>query len=337
MTRDAPKLDLPADADTLAASERKPDLEGRWWHSPAKLNLHLRVGGPSRDGFHPLGSWMVTIGLADRLWVEVVAAGDGGAGAPRVAGGAALAERVALSCDDPALPADGRNLVVKAACVWLDEVGADVRVKAILEKRVPAGGGLGGGSGNAAATLVALEHLWAGRPRRGGRPGLLNALAAKVGSDVAFFLDAPSAWCAGRGEMVEKVASPKVVGALLVLPPFWVSTAACYARLDALRAVADDATLARPDLEAWSEMNARELLPLLVNDLEAPAFALRPELATLRADVEHQVGRPVRMTGSGSTLFTLYDNETEASDAASAVRVNGCRIVATRVGRDTIR
>lgn len=277
--------------------------------APAKINLHLRVGPVRADGFHPLMTWMATVGLGDTLSVGTAPAGAG----------------VTLTTDDPALPTDGRNLVVKAVALLLGRLGRSADLAIHLQKTVPAGGGLGGGSSDAAHALLAV----AGRLGIDDR-GLLAEVAAGVGSDVPFFLYGPSSVCRGRGEAVRPVGVPTVARhAVLVLPAIAMPTADVYRRFDAMSlgrpADVDD----EPDWATWCALPAADLLPRLVNDLEPPAFALRPDLSDLRVAVERSLGRPVRMSGSGSTLFTLFDTATAAEAAAAAVRVGGVRAFAT--------
>ena len=266
--------------------------------APAKINLHLRVGPARPDGFHPLLTWMVTVGLNDVLTVAAADAPD------------AL---VTFTCDDPALPTDGRNLVVRAITTLADRLARPPAVSVHLAKRIPAGGGLGGGSSDAAHALLAVADLWDVTDVL-----LLADVAATVGSDVPFFLFGPSSVCRGRGELVLPVAAPAVARhAVLVLPPIAMPTADVYRRFDQMKLGSDTAG----DLGqgAWTFLPAADLMTRLVNDLEPPAFALRPELGKLRAKLERDLGQAVRMSGSGSTLFTLYDDAGSAADAAASV------------------
>ncbi len=272
--------------------------------APAKINLHLRVGPARADGFHPLLTWMVTVGLADGLTVTPSAGG------------------LAFTCDDPTLPTDGRNLVVKAVAALAARVGRDPAVAIHLAKRVPAGGGLGGGSSDAAHALLAVAKLWGLDD-----PTLMADVAATVGSDVPFFLYGPSSVCRGRGELVLPVAAPAVARhAVLVLPGLAVSTPAVYRKFDEMGLGSD--TAGSLGEGAWTFRPAAELMARLVNDLEAPAFALQPALGDLRSRLERDLGRPVRMSGSGSTLFTLFDDPASAAHAAAGVTAGGVRAVA---------
>lgn len=265
--------------------------------APAKLNLHLRVGPPGPDGFHPLHSWMVTTDLHDRLRFTP-------------------AEELSLCCSDETLPIDGRNLVLRAALRLREESGLPrLGARIELEKRIPSGGGLGGGSSDAAATLLALDALWS----LGFDRARLARVAADLGSDVTFFLFAPSADCRGRGQVVRPLPPPTPRSAVLLLPGMAMSTPRVYQRLDELRrgssAELDDSAR----LDDWASLDASSLLPRLRNDLEPAAFSLVPSLAELRDSAERLLRRPVRMSGSGSTLFTLYDTPEQAVEDARQV------------------
>jgi 4-diphosphocytidyl-2-C-methyl-D-erythritol kinase len=256
------------------------------WHAPAKINLHLRVGPVRPDGFHPLLTWMTTVGLYDRLTATRTNDGE-----------------LSMTCDDTSLPADGSNLVVRAAKA-LGVTG----VRLHLAKSIPHGGGLGGGSSDAATLLLRLNELF----ELGHGVDQLAELAGTLGSDIPFFLHGPSSVCRGRGEIVRPVPPPaRARWALLILPGIPVPTPAVYRQFDAMRLGAD--VESEPDWAAWADMPAELLMRELVNDLEKPAFALRPDLGRLRDECENAIGRTVRMSGSGSTLFSLFDQESEAA------------------------
>jgi 4-diphosphocytidyl-2-C-methyl-D-erythritol kinase len=272
--------------------------------APAKLNLYLRVGPRNDDGFHPLMTWMVTIGLFDTLNIERGA-------------------QLRFTCDDPSLPCDGRNLVVRAVDALVQQrnpAGADpeerLPLQIHLQKGIPHGSGLGGGSSDAASAILAANELLELKlPHQ-----RLSQVAASVGSDVPFFLYGPSSVCTGRGEIVQPVAAPAPAWAVVVLPTIALSTAAVYRRFDELNAakqggVGED----QPDWQELAGLSAAALLPRLVNDLESAAFDLEPSLAALRSDIEQSLQRPVRMSGSGSSLFTLYDEEPQAQSAARRI------------------
>ncbi len=267
--------------------------------APAKINLHLRVAPADGLGFHPLMSWMCTVGLFDTLTIECGDAGE-----------------LSLECDDPALPTDQSNLVLRAARTMQERMsskapGARLR----LEKRIPTGGGLGGGSSDAARTLLGLNKLW----KLNWPVEVLSKLAEQLGSDVPFFLRGPSSLCAGRGELVRPLARPGAAWAVLIFPGWPISTAAVYDKFDEMHL--GDPGMARnpPDWQQWTELSAGPLLARLVNDLERPAFALCPQLAQLRQQIEQLLGRIVRMSGSGSSLFTLFDDFPAAQSAVACI------------------
>jgi len=260
---------------------------------------------------------MCTVGLFDTLRL-----GLSGAPAPAVPtgtaapGGDAGGVQITLECDPADLPCDERNLVVRVARAWYrDHAGSAGVIAARLTKRTPVGAGLGGGSSNAARMVLALDRLLP--VRDGGRSaGELSSFAARFGSDVPFFLAGPSSICAGRGEIVRPIARPRPRWAVLVLPNVMMPTPEVYRRFDAL-GLGRQADIERePDWSHWTTLDALSLLPLLVNDLEMPAFAIRPDLGEMRMGIQAILGRPVRMSGSGSSLFTLYDEAGEARLAA---------------------
>lgn len=285
--------------------------------APAKLNLFLGVGRPRDDGFHPLVSWMCTIGLFDELCVEQ-AQGDG----------------LRLICDHPDLPTDDGNLVVRAARLMADRLAKQppqgwrrpAALAARLHKRIPVGAGLGGGSADGACMLAALNGLWNAGCGRDG----LAALAARLGSDLSFFFYAPSAVCRGRGEEVQPIAPPRPRYAVVLLPELVLSTAAVYRRFDEMGLGRDLSV--EPDWRAWTSLDAASLMPLLANDLEPAAFSMAPALDRLRLESEKVLNRPVRMSGSGSALFTLLDGEREAADCAAEASCRlGVRAVAVEL------
>ena len=248
--------------------------------APAKINLSLRVLRRREDGFHEIATRMAPVALADRLTLELL---------PGAAAGT-----VEFSCDDPSVPADGTNLAVKAVRALEQHTGPLPAVRIHLEKRIPHGAGLGGGSSDAAEVLRGMNELLALQlPAE-----TLTAAAAATGSDVPFFLCGSVCDCTGRGEVVTPVPDfswhPRV---LLVKPPFGVSTPEAYRR--------------------WKDSREMPGLPYaaqrtpggeLVNDLERPAFEKYPVLGTLKARLLKCEGvTAALMSGSGSTVFAILE------------------------------
>jgi 4-diphosphocytidyl-2-C-methyl-D-erythritol kinase len=292
---------------------------------PAKINLHLRVGPRRSDGFHSLLTWMTTIGLFDTLSLTDLS---------RVPRDGTIASGIVLTCDDPSLPCDQSNLVYKAAALMRTAAQAngftiapDVEIH--LQKRIPAGGGLGGGSADAAFTLLGLNAVW----HMGRSLPQLSELAAKLGSDVPFFLFGPSSVCRGRGEAVRPIGVPaSEMWVTLVLPPIAMPTADVYRRFDDMGLGTEQDVQQEPPWEQWLSLDAQSLLPKLVNDLEPPAFAIAPRLGELRSAIEQSLARPVRMSGSGSSLFTLFDTKNEATAAAEKITsMHGVRALAVEL------
>ena len=175
--------------------------------APAKINRELRVGRIRPDGFHEVFSRMTSISLADTLTVED-------------------ADGLELACDDAAVPAGRDNIVIRAAESLAQRAGVPARARIHLEKRVPMGGGLGGGSADAAIALRLLARLW----RTGEDPTELAAIAASLGSDVPFFLTGGEADVRGRGEVVTPAEDSDSTKLLLLVPPFSISTAGVYGK-----------------------------------------------------------------------------------------------------------
>ena len=287
--------------------------------APAKINLTLRVGPRRADGFHPLESLVALVGLADTLTV-----------APRAAG------QLVLRCDDPTLPTDARNLVLRAARALAAARGLDAGADLTLAKRIPAGAGLGGGSSDAATTLRLLNELW----HCGLETSELAALGATLGSDVPLFFHGPLCVMRGRGEVLEAPPPPmaeslRATWVVLVLPALACSTAAVYAEFDRLPAppVRPLTELSRRAPQGGAPQPLSALLPLLFNDLEPAALRVCPPLVPLFEHARGALGPHVRMTGSGAALFHLYGSQAEAQAAAARARHQlGTRLEVVPVG-----
>ena len=290
--------------------------------APAKINLHLHVGPRRPDGFHSLLSWMCTVALFDNLTIE-----------PVEVGAAAGSEAVQLSCDFPGLATDQQNLVVRVSLGFLEAARASAHataatgLRAALQKRIPMGAGLGGGSSDGARTIVGLNALF----RTEWPSNQLSEFAARFGSDMPFFIYGPSSVCKGRGEHVRPISAPRPGWAVLLLPELMMPTPQVYRRFDEMKLGHDEAIEQEPDWDQWTGVSAMQLLPKLVNDLEAPAFSISKELGDLRSRAEAIAGRPVRMSGSGSSLFTLFDERGEAEEAAAKL-TQELAVRATAVG-----
>jgi 4-diphosphocytidyl-2-C-methyl-D-erythritol kinase len=282
----------------------------------AKLNLHLEVVRRRPDGYHDLRTVFQTIDLADEVRLD-----------RRAAPGPELVVRGAD------LPADRRNLAWRAAEAFLARWGRPSRegVRIELEKRIPAGAGLGGGSSNAATVLVGMARLW-GFERA---PVGLAEVAAGLGADVPFFLVGGTAAGLGRGDRlipleddrIEPVPAGRVLR--LALPPFPVSTARVFDRAVARGEGEPFPALARAlagETVKWEDLIGE-------NDLEEAAFGLRPELGALYTELVRSRARRVRMSGSGSTLFALFDEASAAEQVAERLPPGTAWMEVSALGR----
>jgi 4-diphosphocytidyl-2-C-methyl-D-erythritol kinase len=254
------------------------------------VNLMLSVHGRRVDGFHSLTSLIVALEFGDTLTIRESGSAD------------------VLHCSDPAVPVGAENLVLKAAVLFRARLGRAVFFDFNLDKRIPMGAGLGGGSGNAAAALCGMNQLM-------GQPltrAVLSELAAELGSDCPFFIESEPAWMRGRGEVIEPLQSSlaeRLKGKRLVLfrPDFGVDTAAAYKRLVAGGSEnyeSEAAAAAR--LERFIETG--ELDDVLFNSFEAPVGSKYLAIPTLLAQLR-AAGISCLMSGSGSCCFALLGED----------------------------
>jgi 4-diphosphocytidyl-2-C-methyl-D-erythritol kinase len=270
----------------------------------AKLNLALAVAPQGRDGprkgWHRICSWMHAIDLCDEVEVSV----DGSLKGPVL--DARWAQDAPVHAGEPvAWPAE-KDLALRAATL----LGANAPLRITIRKRIPDGGGLGGGSSNAAAVLRAGDALLG--LHHG--PAKLREMAMTLGSDIAFFiddtdphLDAPPrpAIVGGFGEAIERLAAPREpVDVTLALPPFGCHTGEVYTAFDGL----SPGPLRAAEVRSIAAQSPR--VAMLFNDLAPAAERVRPELAALRARLVEVWETPVHVTGSGSTLFTFGRHDT---------------------------
>ncbi len=280
----------------------------------AKVNLRLRVLSRRVDGYHDLETVFQALALHDTLRVSA---------GPRC---------LSLRCPDPAVPTDERNLVWRAArLIWQAGGRAgEPTGRARLLKRIPMQAGLGGGSADGAAALVAWDGLWGtalGRAR-------LFELAAQLGADVPFFLCGGTAVGLSRGDDVLPLVDLPPRWVALAIPPFGVSTPEAFAWWDEDRAASVDAGVvargARADVR-WRGQRGGLLGSLPVgNDLEDPVARRHPEIGLARRLLTEAGAEVSAMTGSGSAVFGLYTRELLARAAATALRRQGWRVVVTR-------
>ena len=269
----------------------------------AKINLSLRFTGVERpDGFHDLRTILQSINLVDC----VVCTGRRGP--------------FAIRSDMAGVPSDSTNLVWKAAQLLWEAAGRSGEARnavVSLRKRIPMQAGLGGGSSNAAAALLGLRRLW----RLRVPDSALQQIAARLGSDVPFFLVGGTALGLGRGEEVYPLENLPAYRVVLVMPPFGVGTRDAYRWFDAGRWAPEVSYL--PD--TWLGRSTP-----LVNDLEGPVIARYPVIGELKKRLVDEGATMAAMSGSGSTVFGVFTSAGAAHRAAGVLSREGERVLTAR-------
>lgn len=264
--------------------------------APAKVNLYLRVVGKRVDGYHELATHMLPVPIYDTVLARP-------------------ADQLSLQCDDPALPVDSGNLVLKAALMLQERHAPGRGAQIELRKRIPHQAGMGGGSSDAAAALVCLNFMW----KLGLGSDVLSSLALELGSDVPFFLGSGPAWCTGRGENLTPMAPAFALHLVVVKPREGLSTREIFAQKGAKpisQEPCDGLDGAKnTDMAFQQSLGAspQALAGALRNDLETPSCQLLPALDHIRSEMLAAGALGVVMTGSGSAMVAL------AADAAKAV------------------
>lgn len=258
--------------------------------SPAKVNLHLEVLERRPDGYHEIQSLMMRIDLFDEIEIH-----PGGQG-------------VRLMAEGETVPGGPENLACRAAQLFCRETGVPGNFEVRLTKNIPVAAGLGGGSGNAAAVLLALNGLY---PKRLEWNSLLD-LGSRLGADVPFFLFQKSALARGKGDRLTAAKMPEGLGFLLLVPPFRVSTPWAYETFDQMTG---GKTKGRTLLEQ-SYPTLGDLLPVLKNDLEIPALSRYPEIGRKKEELLRLGAKGALMSGSGPVTFGLFPSKEEAEMAS---------------------
>lgn len=265
--------------------------------APAKINLGLHILRRRDDGYHDLETVFLHIGWADTVRV-------------------APADTLVFTCSDASLPVDASNLCVRAALRLAEHAGIPPAAHIHLEKQVPYGAGLGGGSSDAASTLILLDALWKTRLSAES----LHELAAGLGSDVPCFLGPTAQLGTGRGERLTPLEAYHFPFTLVVVKPaVAVSTADAYRWITPRDAGRPDlrALVTSNDLDRWRRA--------LVNDFEAPVFTHHPELQVLQLGLLEAGAGYAALSGSGSAVFGVFDDARAAQAAADALAQAGLR------------
>jgi 4-diphosphocytidyl-2-C-methyl-D-erythritol kinase len=252
--------------------------------APAKINLYLRVVRKRSDGYHDIISLMQLISLYDELTFVQRASG------------------IMVKCPGSILPEDENNLVYRAAAGFYDRSGLKPGIEITLQKHIPVGAGLGGGSSDAATTLVTLNELH-NSPLSTEE---LLRLGESLGADIPFFIFGKTAWASGKGEMLTEAPSLPLFWIVLINPGFPVSTKEVYQGLN----LGLTKKIIKYSIPRFSSV--KEAASGLVNDLERVTLTLHPALAEIKAFLLKNGALGAAMTGSGPTMFGVFTDEASA-------------------------
>ncbi|HOC60199.1 MAG TPA: 4-(cytidine 5'-diphospho)-2-C-methyl-D-erythritol kinase [Smithellaceae bacterium] len=269
--------------------------------APAKINLLLRVLKKRSDGYHDLVSVMQQISLYDELIFFI------------------RPEGIKLSCPDSDLPTDENNLIYRAALSLFHFAGYSGGVEIVLKKHIPTAAGLGGGSSDAATTLMALNDLCSLNFSRSE----LMKIGAKLGADVPFFMFGRRAFASGIGDQLQAMSDLPKINLVLINPPFPLSTKTVYENLN-FTLTKKKNNYSIPRFYALGDV-VRELH----NDLEAVSIVMHPELNDFKSMLQQEGALGALMSGSGPTLFGVFESEQAAKKATTAIinRVSSnCRV-----------
>ncbi len=270
----------------------------------AKINWSLRILGRRPDGYHEVRTKLQTISLQDTLHFELTADGE-----------------VSIVCDDPAVPGDKHNLIVRAALALKESFGADSGVRVRVEKRIPTKAGLGGASSNAAIALLALSNLW----RLPVSAHELLEIAGKLGADVPFFLFGGCAAATGTGKNISLLDEndERKTYLVVITPSVGISTAAAYAALNApaLTTQSVDPILSSSrggtkngNSQPWTTQDS------LQNDFESVIFDMEPEIGRARKSLIQAGAAGALLAGSGSSVFGIFPSRNEQERAISEIK-----------------
>ncbi len=271
----------------------------------AKINLGLKVLRRRADGYHDILSIFQTLDLHDRVIFESAGRGE-----------------TEIICDDPEIPTGSGNLVFQAVEALRAATGTDRGVRVILEKRIPVGAGLGGGSSDAAAALRALDRMW----MLNLPPERLQVLAGELGSDVPFLLKVGTAVVTGRGERYRRISWQGDFHYVLVHPGFQVLSGWAYQNLKIGLTEGSKYISFLNSIEEYGELRPDVLFGCLENDFLPLLKATYPEVEPALRALEASGALACSLSGSGSTLYGVYEEGEQAAEAARGLRDRGYRV-----------
>jgi 4-diphosphocytidyl-2-C-methyl-D-erythritol kinase len=261
--------------------------------APAKINFWLRVVGKRADGYHLLDTMMLPVSLYDEVIIEQRTKSS-------------VKGRLTVTCDHPLVPQGRKNLAYKAAAAVLKEKDIHASVRLHIRKRIPVGGGLGGGSTDAAATLVGLNRLL----RLGYTPTELERMGSTLGADVPFFVRGVPARARGIGERLTPLRKVPRLWLVILYPGYPVATGWVYRNLPAKLTKAIVNTSIN-----FSLGSPAHLKKLLVNDLETVTMGRYPRIGLLKEELARQGAVGTLMSGSGSSVFGVFRSKRSAARA----------------------
>jgi 4-diphosphocytidyl-2-C-methyl-D-erythritol kinase len=281
----------------------------------AKINLHLQIIGKRADRYHDLCTVFQTISLHDTLSFETD-------------------DEIHMTCGDEDIPVDDRNLVVRAASQLRERYRIECGVRIHLQKKIPAPGGLGGGSSNAATALLALRKLW----NIDASIEEIHQLAERLGSDVPFFLYGGTALGMGRGEIVEPIDNFVEKFMLVVTPDVAVATREAFKRLNA-RALTKQESNRKLQICRFDLESADFRYTAFKNDFEIPVFAAYPEVERVKNTLFDLGADRAMLSGSGGSVFAIFDKEETRQAALKALdnEVNWRKFAVATISRDEYR
>jgi len=269
--------------------------------APAKVNLFLRVVGRRPDGYHLLDTLIVPVSLYDVIDIRRIPAKRQ----------QPLNPRIRITCDDPTVPLGEENLAYRAAQLLLEQLDHRTNIDIDIQKRIPIGAGLGGGSTDAAATLLGLNRLFNLKLSA----ARLERLALRLGADVPFFIRAHPARAHGIGEVLRPVRGLMRLWLVILYPGFPVATASVYRKLPKKLTKATSGNSIRISLRRFDN-----LTDLLVNDLESVTLESYPKIRLLKEKLLREGAAGGLMTGSGSAVFGVFGSKGPAQRAFDRLR-----------------
>ena len=261
------------------------------WIAPAKINIFLRVLNKRADGYHNIFSLMQKVTLCDELIFS-----------PRSKG-------IVLNCPGTNLPTNNENLVIRAAKAIFDYCKYSGGMEITLHKKIPVTAGLGGGSSDAATTLMALNKICSFKLKKNE----LIKIGAKIGADVPFFIFGKSALASGIGDNLKHLRNLPPINFLLIKPPLELSTKMVYENLN-LRL-----TMGKNNYSISRSLVLGDIVHVLHNDLESVSLQIYPELADLKKMLLRHGALGALMSGSGPTVFGIFRNGKEAKQALEVI------------------